>query len=105
MSEQSKNIYVPKSSVKAKSFDDGSEIIKLSFEVASLGQFCKEHKNEKGYINFTISPRRETSAYGDTHSIRLDTWKPSEKTPEPAKKPAPKKVAKPVEEDSSEVPF
>ena len=70
-------IYVPKSSAKEVQFQDGGSIIKLSFNAAVLAQFARDHANEKGYLNLTLAKRREPGQYGDTHSICLDTWKPT----------------------------
>lgn len=79
MADQIK-IYVPKSSAKSKTFDSGKTIIKLSFKAADLVDFINQHANEKGYINFGVSERRNVSQYGDTHCIWLDTWQPSAKS-------------------------
>lgn len=68
-------IYVPNSSVKERNTSFGS-CFKVSFKAETLGEFVRKHKNEKGYINLEIVPRKEESEYGDTHSIKLDTWKP-----------------------------
>ncbi len=70
-----KPIYVPKSSVKERQTSFGV-CYKVSFKAEELGAFVREHKNEKGFINLEIVPRREPSEYGDTHSIKLDAWKP-----------------------------
>jgi hypothetical protein len=32
--------------------------------------------NEKGWINLIVSKRKEPDQRGNTHSVRLDTWKP-----------------------------
>ncbi len=33
--------------------------------------------NEKGWINLDISKRKEPGQFGDTHSIKHDSWKPN----------------------------
>lgn len=61
-----------KCSAKEKTFDNGGSIIKIGIKVEDLAAFVKAHKNERGYINLAISPRREVGQYGDTHSVYLD---------------------------------
>lgn len=34
-----------------------------------------QYVNDRGYINLTISPRKEVGQFGDTHSIILNEWK------------------------------
>jgi hypothetical protein len=70
--------YVPKSSAKQIETSFGP-LIKLSFQTEALKAFLAENTNEKGYINFTISERKEVGQYGDTHSVVLDDWKPSDR--------------------------
>lgn len=53
------------------------QMMKLSFSVEKMLDFMKDHKNAKGYINLNISERREVGQYGDTHSVKLDTWEPT----------------------------
>lgn len=35
--------------------------------------------NAKGYVNLTISARKEIGKYGETHSVYLDTYQPKPK--------------------------
>ena len=72
-------IYVPKSSAKARQTPYG-EKISLSFKVEELVAFATAHANAKGYLNLTLSARKEVGQWGDTHSLKLDTWTP---TPRP----------------------
>ena len=51
--------------------------MKVGFNVEKLIAFAQENANERGYVNFDITPRREVSERGDTHSISLDDWKPN----------------------------
>jgi hypothetical protein len=39
----------------------------------------KKYTNEKGYFNFEITERRDEGKYGETHSLKLNEWKPKEK--------------------------
>jgi hypothetical protein len=70
-------IYVPKASAKETVFPDGGKLLKIGFHAASLSEFVKNHANEKGYVNFVITRRREVGQFGETHSVTLDTWKPT----------------------------
>lgn len=44
----------------------------MSFNLEKLQQYA----NEKGYVNMTMSKRREPGQYGDTHYFTLNDWKP-----------------------------
>ncbi len=44
----------------------------LSFNLEKLQQYA----NEKGYVNVTMSKRREVGQYGDTHYMTLNEFKP-----------------------------
>ena len=69
-------IYLKGCSAKAKTFDDGGQVIKLGLKVEDLADFCRRHKNERGYLNLVISQRREVGQFGDTHTVYLDTYTP-----------------------------
>lgn len=102
------SVYVPKSSAKERTTSFG-QIINLSFNAKELIDFVNANTNEKGYINLEVVPRKEVSSYGDTHSVKLNNWKP-EKTEgaTPARqpqKPAPRKPAPAAEQPNDDVPF
>jgi len=86
-------VYVPKSSAKEVQFKDGGSLIRLSFKADELIAFVQEHVNERGYINLTLSKRREVSQYGETHSLMLDQWKPKPKDEYDQRPPAEQKPA------------
>jgi hypothetical protein len=44
----------------------------MSFNVEKLQQYA----NEKGYVNMTMSKRKEPGQYGDTHYFVLNEWNP-----------------------------
>ncbi len=48
------------------------EFFNMSFNYEKL----KQYVNEKGYINMTMSKRKEPGQYGDTHYFTLNEWKP-----------------------------
>lgn len=54
------------------------QFMKLSFTADKMIQFIKSNTNAKGFVNLNISERREVGQFGDTHSVKLDTWQPSE---------------------------
>lgn len=66
----------------AKTYIDGTsckaingqfwEFFNMSFNIEKLTQYA----NEKGYVNMTMSKRREPGQYGDTHYFTLNDWKP-----------------------------
>ncbi|MDD2871307.1 MAG: hypothetical protein PHS49_04920 [Candidatus Gracilibacteria bacterium] len=68
----------------AKTYIDGTtckavngqfgEFFNMSFNIEKLQQYA----NEKGYINMTMSKRKEPGQYGDTHYFVLNEWTPSE---------------------------
>jgi hypothetical protein len=96
--------YVPKSKAKVQKTTFG-DILKLGFHAETLAAFCKQHQNEAGYINLDIVPRRETDAYGNTHSVVLNDWKPDasrRQEPRPTVEPNTKPLTQP---ESDDVPF
>ncbi len=68
----------------AKTYIDGTscktvsgqfwEFHNMSFNLEKLQQYA----NEKGYVNMTMSKRREVGQYGDTHYFTLNEWNPDE---------------------------
>lgn len=90
----SEKLYVPKSSGKEHVFNDGGEIIKLSFETKTLVEFAQNHSNENGWLTLVVSRRRETGPKGQTHCVYLDTWKPRGSA-EPPRNAPPIKEAEP----------
>jgi len=36
--------------------------------------------NEKGYFNLEIQKRKQVGNYGETHYVKVDEWKPEQKT-------------------------
>ncbi len=63
--------YIDGSSCKAIQGQYG-EFFNISFNVEKLQQYA----NEKGYVNMTMSKRKEPGQYGDTHYFVLNEWKP-----------------------------
>jgi hypothetical protein len=97
--------YINGISAKQVTFTSGKSILKLNINVAKLIEQLQQHANEKGYVNLGISERREKGKYGETHTVWLDTWKPTPKHEAPdVPKPAPWEESKPVQSDDS-LPF
>ena len=63
--------YIDGSSCKAVTGQFG-EFFNMSFNVEKISQYA----NEKGYVNMTMSKRKEPGQYGDTHYFTLNDWKP-----------------------------
>ncbi len=63
--------YIDGSSCKAINGQFG-EFFNMSFNIEKLAA----HANEKGYVNMTMSKRKEPGQYGDTHYFTLNDWKP-----------------------------
>jgi len=61
---------------KEVNFQDGGSLIRISFNRDDL-QRMMGLLNEAGYINLKCQKRLTPSQYGHTHSVVLDTWKPS----------------------------
>lgn len=76
-------IYVPRSSAKARQTQYG-EFLSLGFNVEELIKFAQAHKNERGYLNLTVSKRKQPSDRGETHSVFLDDYVPGDRREAPA---------------------
>ncbi len=73
----------------------------MSFNLEKLQQYA----NEKGYVNITMSKRKEVGQYGDTHYFTLNEWKPE--WDKETKKADPYKKAKETHTEISveDIPF
>ena len=63
--------YIDWTSCKAINGQFG-EFFNMSFNVEKLQQYV----NEKGYVNMTMSKRKEPGQYWDTHYFVLNEWNP-----------------------------
>jgi hypothetical protein len=63
--------YIDGTSCKAVQGQFG-EFYNISVNIEKLQQ----HANDKGYVNMTMSKRREVGQYGDTHYFTLNEWTP-----------------------------
>tara|TARA_R110000824_G_scaffold162894_1_gene338655 strand:- start:20 stop:307 length:288 start_codon:yes stop_codon:yes gene_type:complete len=62
-------------------FPSGGTVINLGVRAEELIAFAHQHGNQRGYVNLTISKRREVGQYGQTHSVYLDTYEPKTDAP------------------------
>lgn len=61
-------------------FEDGSSIVNFSVALSKIKDHVYEYKGEK-YINLTIAGNRDgENEYGKTHYVKVNTYKPEEKT-------------------------
>ena len=60
----------------AKEFGSYGDL-KVSINVNDMDGNLRVKPNDKGWINLIVSKRREPDKRGNTHSVRLDTWKPT----------------------------
>ncbi|MFK7780516.1 MAG: hypothetical protein QM490_05285 [Candidatus Gracilibacteria bacterium] len=67
--------YIDGTSCKAINGQFG-EFFNMSFNIEKLQQYA----NEKGYVNMTMSKRKEPGQYGDTHYFTLNEWTPEGNT-------------------------
>ncbi len=63
--------YIDWTSCKAVNGQFG-EFHNMSFNLEKLQQYA----NEKGYVNMTMSKRKDVGQYWDTHYFTLNEWKP-----------------------------
>jgi hypothetical protein len=72
MSETAKTYL--KCSAKEYKFTSGGSVLNVGVRVDEIIAFAKEHGNERGYLNLTVSQRKEVGQYGQTHSVYLDAY-------------------------------
>lgn len=80
MNTPKQHTYVPRCIAREKKFPSGGSVLSLSFHAESLAQFIREHTNARGYVNLTVTRRREIGRHDETHSVYLDTWEPTKGT-------------------------
>lgn len=69
-------------SAKEVTFNDGGSVINVSLEMDKLEEYFKEFgftstTSGKRFLKLKIGRRRETGRFGETHTVEVDTWKPS----------------------------
>ena len=99
-------VYINGVSAKQVTFESGKSILKLNIHVGKLIEQLQQHVNEKGYVNLGVSERKEKGRFGETHTVWLDTWKPTPKHETPdVPKPAPWEEEANGVKDSDTLPF
>lgn len=90
---------------KKHTFPNGGSEVKIRLCLDGLKDLHEKYgftsDAGKHFLTLIVSEKRETDQYGNTHTVRVDTWKPDgakapDKT-EPAKNDAP--------DDDSDIPF
>lgn len=85
--------------------------IKLSGKVEKIIEELQKHVNSKGYINLDVTERREADKYGNTHTVKVDTWQPTpkdgvtESTGVPISERGKKQEEFKVEDENDTLPF
>lgn len=69
--------YIDKCYIREKKFDNGGRVLNCAFGVDELQKLA----DENGWVNLTISKRKEPSENGKTHYAKLDTYKKKEELP------------------------
>ena len=63
---------------KIHRFNDGGEILKISMTAEDVDKLKAAIDN--GWVNLVTGERRTPSKSGFTHYVKIDTWKPTERT-------------------------
>ena len=95
-------VYIDGTSCKAVQGQFG-EFYNISVNIEKLQQ----HANEKGYVNMTMSKRREVGQYGDTHYFTLNEWTPEGNSDAPTTNVQKSSTPAPAGDDISveDIPF
>lgn len=76
------NIYVGKAKIVTTTF---GEIIKVNLCVSDIP---KEHireseKSGKKYLNLDVQQMKNPDKYGNTHTVKINTWRPDSQNDDP----------------------
>ncbi len=100
-------LYVPKCNARARQTSFG-EVLTIGFDVKELIAFAEANKNERGFLNVCVVPRKTPNEYA-THSVYLDTYKPRDPGAQGGRRreqPAPTPTEAPAQpEPQDDVPF
>lgn len=56
------------------------DMVNVSVDLSQVPKDAiKEANNGRKYLNLTVSKRRSTDAYGNTHSVCINRWEPKDK--------------------------
>ena len=64
-----------------KTFPDGGTLLNVRVKAEVLAAFLEQHTGADGWLRLTIKRRKAVGQFGDTHSVVLDTFKPTPKAP------------------------
>jgi hypothetical protein len=66
---------------KEKIFDNGGSIISVSLDMDDIRKHWADYgfttTSGKQILKLKIGKRREEGRYGETHTVEIDTWKPT----------------------------
>ncbi len=83
--------YVPKCNARTRKTNFG-DVLSVGFDVKELIAFAEANKNERGFLNLEIAPRKEPNEFA-THSVYLDDYKPGQRQASaPSRRPPPGRV-------------
>lgn len=72
-------VYASGISVKERRSQFG-QLLSVGVNVEKFVEWLTAQRpNAKGYINLTVSARKEPGKYGETHSVYLDTYQPKKR--------------------------
>ncbi len=80
-----------KGGAKEVTFDNGGSLVHIDILTDAGGIVTKNGNlkpNEKGYVKLTLSKLPQPDAYGNTHTLYENEWKPTGKAGIPDKKGA-----------------
>lgn len=84
----SKDKQFVRGTAKMKEFDSGGYVINFSVNVEDIAKIAEEQGN-KGWVNLTMSKRRNKDDYDNTHYIYVNEFVPEKQGSKPAPKNGP----------------
>jgi hypothetical protein len=94
---------------------DRFDIVSIDICLTDLPkEHIKKGNNGKSYIKLNVSAKREVDDYGNTHTVTVDTWKPTQGNAPQSKPETKREYAKPTEtktpqgvsaSDTDDLPF
>lgn len=64
-----------------KTFADGGSLLNVRVKAEVLAAFLEQHTGADGWLRLTIRRRKQVGQFGDTHSVLLDSFTPTPRTP------------------------
>jgi len=95
--------YIPKCNARSRQTSFG-EVLTIGFDVKELIAFAEANKNERGFLNVCVVPRKEPNEFA-THSVYLDEFKPGQRSGQQQSAPRRQAPAPQPPVDDSQPPF